>query len=90
MNERKEGQKGWPYGCLPPPADTQVLWDFSLGFRKGVRNSAPLEYRIQHAESDASSLPTRGDQPPALRLAEALNQASVSRTGKKDGLIGGV
>ena len=30
----KGGQKGWPYRCLLPPADTQALWDFSLGFQR--------------------------------------------------------
>ena len=28
------GGKGWPYGWLLPPTDTQALWDFSLGLQK--------------------------------------------------------
>ena len=39
----EEGKKGWPDGRLPPPADGQELQDFSLGFRKGGRNSAQPE-----------------------------------------------
>ena len=30
----KGGQKGWPYRCLRPPADTQALWDFTLGLQR--------------------------------------------------------
>ena len=30
----KGGQTGWPYRCLLPPADTQALWDFSLGLQR--------------------------------------------------------
>ena len=30
----KGGQKGWPYRRLLPPADTQALRDFSLGFQR--------------------------------------------------------
>ena len=30
---RKGGQKGWPYRPLLPPADTQALWDFTLGLQ---------------------------------------------------------
>ena len=30
----KGGQKGWPYRHLLPPADTQVLWDFTLGLQR--------------------------------------------------------
>ena len=28
------GQKGWPYRCLLSPADTQALWDFTLGLQR--------------------------------------------------------
>ena len=35
------GQKGWPYRCLLPPTDTQALWDFSLGSRKGRTGTWP-------------------------------------------------
>ena len=30
----KGGQMGWPYRCLLPPADTQALWDFTLGLQR--------------------------------------------------------
>ena len=70
--EGKEGgQKGWPYGCLLPPADAQVLWDFSLGFQEGREdgNSALPETRDQITDQNqnSSSLPTGGDQALTLR-----------------------
>ena len=33
VGERKR-KKGWPYRRLLPPADTQALRDFSLGFQR--------------------------------------------------------
>ena len=33
---REREKKGWPYGCLLPPADTQVLRGFSLASRGGL------------------------------------------------------
>ena len=30
----EEGWRGWPYRCLLPPTDTQVLWDFSLSLQR--------------------------------------------------------
>ena len=58
MEERKQGwkkkreeaedrgQKGLPYGCLLLPADTQVLWDLTLGLqRREDWNSALPEIR---------------------------------------------
>ena len=59
----KGGQKGWPYRRLLPPADTQTLWDFSLGFQKREDwNSALPETRPENS----SSLPRRGDQSLTL------------------------
>ena len=44
----KGGQTGWPYRCLLPPADTQALWDFSLGFQKREDwNSALPDQKIR-------------------------------------------
>ena len=55
----KGGQKGWPYRRLLSLADTQALWDFSLGFQKREDwNSAVPEARPENS----SSLPRRGDQ----------------------------
>ena len=43
----KGGQKGWPYRHLLPPADTQALRDFSLGFqRREDWNSALPEFEF--------------------------------------------
>ena len=49
--ERKE--KGWTYRRLLPPADTQALWDFTLGLqRREDWNSALPEIRpIQNQNS---------------------------------------
>lgn len=59
----KGGQKGWPYRRLLPPADTQALRDFSLGFQKREDwNSALPETRPENS----SSLPRGGDQSPIL------------------------
>ena len=59
----KAGQKGWPYRRPLPPADTQVLWDFSLGFqRREDWNSALPETRPENL----SSLPRGGDRSPIL------------------------
>ena len=59
----KGGQKGWPYRRLLPPADTQALWDFSLGFQKREdSNSALPETRPENS----SSLPRGGDQSPII------------------------
>ena len=42
------GQKGWPYRRLLAPADTQALWDFTLGLqRREDWNSALPETRIR-------------------------------------------
>ena len=30
----RRGQKWWPYKRLLPPADTQALWDFTLGLQR--------------------------------------------------------
>jgi len=34
VRERKKKKKGWTYRRLLPPADTQALWDFSLGLQR--------------------------------------------------------
>ena len=51
VRERKRKKKikrGWPYRRLLPPADTQVLWDFSLGLqRREDWNSAQPEIRTR-------------------------------------------
>ena len=42
----REGQKGWSYRSLLPPADNQALWDFTLGLqRREDLNSALPEIR---------------------------------------------
>ena len=59
----KGGEKGWPYICLLPPADTQALRDCSLGFQKREDwNSALAETRPENS----SSLPRGGAQSPIL------------------------
>ena len=59
----KGGQKGWPSSRLLPPADTQALQDFSLGFqRREDWNSDLSETRPENS----SSLPREGDQSPIL------------------------
>ena len=46
----REGQKGWPYRRLLPPADTQALWDFTLGLqRREDWNSALPETRPERS-----------------------------------------
>ena len=43
----KGGLKGWPYRRLLPPADTQALRNFSLGFhRREDWNYAMLEFEF--------------------------------------------
>ena len=60
---RERGQKTWPYRRLLPPADTQALQDFPLGFQKREDwNSALPETRPENS----SSLPRGGDQSPIL------------------------
>ena len=45
---KKKKKRGWPYRRLLPPADTQVLWDFSLGLqRREDWNSAQPEIRTR-------------------------------------------
>ena len=39
----KGGQMGWPYRCLLPPADTQALWDFTLGLQSGRTGTWPYQ-----------------------------------------------
>ena len=52
------GQKGWPYRRLLAPADTQALWDFTLGLqRREDWNSA-----LPEQNKNSSSLPRGGDQ----------------------------
>ena len=59
-------QKGWSYRHLLPPADTQALWDFSLGLqRREDWNSALPEIRPDQNQN-SSSLPRGGDQSPIL------------------------
>ena len=58
------GQKGWPYRCLLPPADSQALRDFTLGLqRKEDWNSALSETRPEQNQN-SSSLPRGGDRSP--------------------------
>ena len=60
------GQKGWPYRRLLPPADTQALWDFTLGLqRREDWDSALPEIRPDQSQN-LSSLPRGGDQSPIL------------------------
>ena len=59
VRERKrKKKKGWPYRHLLPPADTQVLWDFTPGLqRREDWNSA-----LPEQNKNSSSLPRGGDQ----------------------------
>ena len=60
------GQKGLPYRPLLPPADTQALWDFTLGLqRREDWNSALPEIRPGQNQN-SSSLSRGGDQSPIL------------------------
>jgi len=64
--DERGGQKGWPYRRFLPPADTQALWDFTLGLQKREDwNSALPEIRPDHNQN-SSSLPRDGDQSPIL------------------------
>ena len=62
----KRGQKGWPYRCLLPPADTQALRDFSLGFQRREDWNSALPETIPEQNQNLSSLPRGGDQSPIL------------------------
>ena len=65
---RRQGrrQTGWPYRRLLPPAETQALWDLTLGLqRREDRNSALPEIRPEQNQN-LSSLPGGGDQSPIL------------------------
>ena len=67
--EAGRGAKRVALQTSPPPADTQALRDFSLGFqRREDWNSALPETR----PGNSSSLPRRGDQSPILSSTEAL------------------
>ena len=97
--ERREGRRwergknGWPYRCFLPPADTQALWDFTLGLqRREDWNSALPEIRPEQNQN-SSSLPRGGDQSPILSSGWGpFDQIPASRTGglEKEGRIGKV
>ena len=63
---RRRGQKGWPYRRLLPPADTQVLWDFTLGLRSREDWNSALPGIRPEQNQNLSSLPRGGDQSPIL------------------------
>ena len=62
----KGGQKGWPYRRLLPPADTQALRDFSLGFQRREDWNSALPEIIPEQNQNLSSMPRGGDQSPIL------------------------
>ena len=59
-------QKGWPYRRLLPPADTQALWDFTLGLQRREDWNLALPEIRPDQNQNSSSLPRRGDQSPML------------------------
>ena len=56
------GQKGWPYRCLLPPADTQVLWDFTLGLQRREDWNLALPGTRPGQNQNSSSLQRGGVQ----------------------------
>ena len=47
-SQGEKEKKGWPYRHFLPPADTQALWDFSLGLqRREEWNSALPEPKFE-------------------------------------------
>ena len=76
---RRGGQKGWPYRRLLPPADNQVLWNFTLNLqRREELGPTRNQMRLQRNQN-SSSLPKQGDQSP-IRL-RPFNQIPASRPG---------
>ena len=69
---RRGGRKGWPYRRLLPPADTQALWNFTLGLqRREDWNSALPEIRPDQNQN-SSSLPRGGEAVKLTQLCPTL------------------
>ena len=67
---KEEGQKGWPYGRLLPPADAQALRGHFPGLpgrEDGNLAYQKPETRYQIPEQNSNSLLTGGDQALTLR-----------------------
>ena len=62
----KGGQTGWPYRHLLPPAHTQALRDFSLGFQSREDWNLAVPETRPEQNQNSSSLPRGGDQSPIL------------------------
>ena len=86
-------QKGWPYKFLLLPADTQVLWDFTLGLQRREDCISALPETPDRTEPEFEFSAKRrlfvSDSQLRLRL---FDQIPVSRTGEleKRGRIGRV
>jgi len=63
---RRGGQKGWPYRHFMPPADTQVLRDFTLGLQRTEDWILALPETRPEQNQNLSSLPRGGDLSPIL------------------------
>ena len=79
----KGGQKVWPDRRLLPPADTQALRDFSLGFqRREDWNSALRETRIRVlCQEEVISLQSSA-QAEALRPDSCVQDQGTRKTGR--------
>ena len=81
----ERGAKGWSYRRLLPPADTQALWDFTLGLqRREDWNSALPEIRTRIrvlCQEEVISLQSSA-QAEALRPDSCVQDRGTRKTGK--------
>ena len=80
----KRGQKGWPYRRLLPPADTQALRDFSLGFqrRENWNSALPEQNQIWVlCQEEVISLQS-SVQAEALRPNSCVQDQGIRKTGR--------
>ena len=87
------GWKGLPCRHLLPPADTQALWDFTLGLQRREDWNLALPEIRPDQNQNLSSLPRGGDQLPIPSSGwGSFDQISASRTGglEEQGWIGRV
>ena len=78
-------QKGWPCRCLLSPADTQALWDFTLGLqRREDWNSALPEIRTRIrvlCQEEVISLQSSA-QAEALGPDSCIQDRGTRKTGR--------
>ena len=78
-------QKGWPYRCLLPPADTQALWEFTrdLQRREDWNSALPEIIRVLCQEEVISLQSSAQAEGPSTRfLRPGVQDGGLEKQGR--------